>query len=235
MPLHNSFVWNSIWSNRKLISDYEKKYYSLLFNFKEKLPKNSKILEAGCGTGRTLNLFKNNLTIGLDISNTAIKIAKRNADHVVMASIFDLPFKENTFALVYNSGVIEHFKHPNNIIAIREMGRVAKSYIIIIVPNFLCLWYFTFKIFYEKIKRKWKFGHEEPYTIFQLKKIVYEKTSLSIEKSFGLQVFPHSNDGEKKIYPQIIASVFDYIEKILPFKEIYAYAIGIVCKKRLES
>lgn len=188
-------------------------------------------MEAGCGTGRTLNVFKNNLTIGLDVSNTAIKIAKRNADHVIMASIFNLPFKPNTFSLVYNSGVIEHFKHPKNIIAIKEMERVAKHHVIIIVPNSLCLWYSIFKSIYEKIKKKWKFGYEEPYTIFKLKKIISKKSLLDIKKSFGLQVFPHSNDGEKKYYPQTISSIFDYIEKILPYKEIYAFSVGTICKK----
>lgn len=229
--MHVNLIWNSVWKKRKTVSDYEKKYYSFLSNFRKNLPKNCKILEAGCGTGRTLNVFKDSLTIGLDISNTAIKIAKKNADHVIRASIFNLPFKPNTFSLVYNSGVIEHFKYPNNITAIKEMERVTKSYVIIIVPNFLCLWYSIFKSIYEKIKKKWRFGYEEPYTIFLLKKIVSKKTSLNIKKSFGLQVFPHSNDGEKKYYPQVISSIFDHIEKILLYKEIYAFAVGIVCKK----
>ena len=229
--LQNDLIWDSVWKNRKAISDYEKKYYSFLLNFRKKLPKTSKILEAGCGTGRTLNVFKNNLTIGLDISNTAIKIAKGNADHVILASIFNLPFKHKTFNLVYNSGVIEHFKYPNNIIAIKEMERVTKSYVIIIVPNILCLWYFMFKSIYEKIRKKWKFGYEESYTIFKLNKFISKKTSLNIEKMFGLQVFPHSNDGERNYYPKKISSAFDYIERILPYKEIYAFSVGIVCKK----
>ena len=42
------------------------------------IPKNKKILDLGCGTGYKLNALNPSKGIGIDFSNEAIKIAKKN-------------------------------------------------------------------------------------------------------------------------------------------------------------
>ena len=95
------------------------------------------MIEVGCGTGQTLNMTCD--TVGFDISPAALNIAKYNCDHPVQGDIFHIPFKDNTFDLTYNSGVIEHFPDPFNKKAIREMVRITKTggTVIVIVPNSL--------------------------------------------------------------------------------------------------
>ncbi len=84
-------------------------------------PEGSTVLEAGCGTGQTLSRFSTrHNTVGLDISQAALNLARSNCKNPVLGSIFEIPFKDNTFDLVYNSGVIEHFKDPDNVAAIQR-------------------------------------------------------------------------------------------------------------------
>ena len=53
----------------------------------------------------------------------------------VKADAFKIPFKSNTFNLVWNSGFIEHFDEPEKIL--KQMGRVTKigNLILVLVPN----------------------------------------------------------------------------------------------------
>lgn len=72
---------------------------------------NIKILDAGCGTGyylrKIIQCLHNNNNIafnGIDISKHAIKIAskKDGAGTYAVASIFDLPFEQNSFNVILN-------------------------------------------------------------------------------------------------------------------------------------
>ena len=81
-------------------------------NVEKDLPYGSNVLEAGCGTGQTLALFSaHHNTHCLDISPPAsLNLSRKNCKNSTLANIFHIPYKDNTFDLVYNSGVIEHFK-----------------------------------------------------------------------------------------------------------------------------
>jgi ubiquinone/menaquinone biosynthesis C-methylase UbiE len=134
-------TWEKVWTKDLITSDYSLKYLEFMGEVVKDLPGGSKVLEAGCGTGQTLALFlSHHGTTGLDISPAALELAKKTCTHPVLGSIFSMPFCDNSFDLVYNSGVIEHFPDPTNVDAIFEMARVAKpsGRIIIIVPNSLC-------------------------------------------------------------------------------------------------
>jgi ubiquinone/menaquinone biosynthesis C-methylase UbiE len=156
-------IWEKVWTKNLITSDYSLKYLDFMMKVEKDLPVGSKVLEAGCGTGQTLSpLSERHETYGLDISKAALKLAQYNCRYPVLGSIFKIPFGDNTFDLVYNSGVIEHFKDPENVVAIKEMARVTKpsGKIIIIVPNTLCLWYKAGKFVAVMIKN-FEFGYEE--------------------------------------------------------------------------
>lgn len=78
------------------------------------------VLDAGCGAGRFIDAasVSGAELVGIDISS-AIDAAKDNLGgrpnvHFVQASIYELPFREQTFDYCYCIGVIQHTPNPEN-------------------------------------------------------------------------------------------------------------------------
>jgi len=99
------------------------------------LPKDSKILEIGCNIGIQLNLLQklgyNNLW-GIDLQEYALDIGRKQYKglNLCCASVYDLPFKDNYFDLIFTNGLLIHI-HPNNLkFAIQEMYRVSNKYLL---------------------------------------------------------------------------------------------------------
>ena len=98
----------------------------------------SKVLDAGCGEGFVIERLRRDLSadfIGLDIESEALKIATDKNPEVNFqeASVYQLPFADNSFDLVVLSEVLEHLDTPD--IALAEIRRVTKQYTIISVPH----------------------------------------------------------------------------------------------------
>jgi len=225
-------VWEKVWTKNLIVSDYSLKYLDFTQGIELALPENSTVLEAGCGTGQTLShLSKRHETVGLDISRAALNLAHTNCKNPVLGSIFKIPFKDNIFDLVYNSGVIEHFKDPDNIAAIAEMARVTKpsGRVIIIVPNTLCLWYKAGK-FVAVIMKNFEFGYEEDYSPKRLINAV-QRAGLEIEMTFGLQALPPLATNDREIIRIGLRKKIGLVEKAFPGKQYYAYTVGIIARK----
>ena len=104
-----------------------------------KLTNNSRILDIGCGKGYLLYELKLLLPkikiIGIDISNYAIKNAKKEIKSCI--KFFDLrkkklPFIKKNFDLVMSLGTLHNFKLSELIFALKEISRVSKnSYIMV--------------------------------------------------------------------------------------------------------
>ena len=227
-------VWDKVWTKNLIVSDYSLKYLDFIEKVELSLPKGSTILEAGCGTGQTLSyLSKYHTTVGLDISLAALNLARINCIYPVLGSIFKIPFNDNTFDLVYNSGVIEHFKDPDNIAAIAEMARVTKpdGMVIIIVPNSLCLWYKAGK-FFAVLMKNFEFGYEEDYSPKRLKTAIIN-SGLEIETTFGLQALPPLATNDREIINVGLRKKIGLIENTFPCKQFYSYTVGIIARKPL--
>ena len=225
-------VWERIWKESLVTSDYSLKYLEFMETVQKTLRDNATVLEAGCGTGQTLSLFCSRHTaIGLDISRNALSIAKNNSTAAIQGDIFCIPLKDSSCDLVYNSGVIEHFKEPRNRDAVSEMERVTKKkgLVVIIVPNSWCPWYRCGKSVAVLLKN-FEFGYEEDYSIQRLIKTV-ESCNLSIVSTFGLQALPPFATHSKEFLPLTLRRRLGRIEGWFPKREYYAYAVGIVAKK----
>lgn len=129
------------------------------------------ILEAGSGTGVISALLANRgfyVTL-LDISEDAIRISKsvfaKNGvkGNFVHGDLFTMPSPDNTFDLVWNAGVLEHFKENGRITALREMARVIKPGGLVLTynPYSKAVFYRTGKWWAERTG-KWEFGSEFP-------------------------------------------------------------------------
>lgn len=99
----------------------------------------SSILDAGCGEGFTLeNLRAKNIGKayeGIDFLKTAIDLGHKIHPQITLkqASIYELPYKDNSFDLVLSTEVLEHLKEPKK--ALKEIFRVSKKYVLLSVPN----------------------------------------------------------------------------------------------------
>jgi 2-polyprenyl-3-methyl-5-hydroxy-6-metoxy-1,4-benzoquinol methylase len=113
-------------------------FYSILLSEIKELEIES-ILDAGCGEGFTMDkLEKNGIgkqIEGVEYSKEAISYGKKLFPNLVIkqASIYDLPYKDNSFDIVLCTEVLEHLEEP--IKALKEISRVSKKYLILSVPN----------------------------------------------------------------------------------------------------
>ena len=112
---------------RKKILDY------ILDNIQE----GDKLLEIGCGTAIITKYLPENVTyIGLDVSDYALKMAKKRRNvKLINASADKIPFTNEVFDFVLAIFSLEHLNRPKE--SLLEMIRVLKrgSYLIICAPN----------------------------------------------------------------------------------------------------
>lgn len=107
-----------------------------------KLPKKSRVLDVGCGTGHLTSLIKDlhphSEVCGTDVSRTAIALGKKKYPQVelhVSDSEKELPFADNSFDLIVSG---EHIAHIYNTdLYISELKRVLKprGVLILTTPN----------------------------------------------------------------------------------------------------
>lgn len=93
------------------------------------------ILDLGCGDGLFLKHVKAKRKVGIDLSETAVKRARKKG---IDARVFDfehkkLPFKKNEFDFISLLDVLEHTFQPD--VQLRNAARVGKK-VVITVPNF---------------------------------------------------------------------------------------------------
>lgn len=136
-------------------------------------------LETGSGSGRvSLRLAEGGAqSVLFDVSREAIKFSKKLASykkidaHFIIGSIFALPFRVSSLHVVWNAGVLEHFKHGEQQLAISEALRVLRSggKLTVIVPHRKAYFYNMSRIAAMKMKT-WPFGFEEPLTCKEFEK-----------------------------------------------------------------
>jgi SAM-dependent methyltransferase len=106
------------------------------------LPRGARILDAGCGSGRTLDeLARYGHASGVDISADAVATAKSRGYHDVrLGPIEQLPFEDASFDLVTCLDVVEHT--PDDRRSLGELRRVTRpgGLMLVTVPAYQSLW-----------------------------------------------------------------------------------------------
>ncbi|MEI6730337.1 MAG: methyltransferase domain-containing protein [Pseudomonadota bacterium] len=96
----------------------------LIARIEPKIESATKILDAGCGTGKFATLLPGKEIIGVDIAYDMCKIAEQNCSLSINADICNLPFGDAYFDIVISSAVLQWVEKPH--LAIKEMQRVLK-------------------------------------------------------------------------------------------------------------
>jgi len=116
------------------------KYYRLLRSSREK----GLILDVGCGVGQVATKLAEDGfgSVGIDVSPSAIRLSVKGSEKseyvsFIVASCYNLPFKEQTFQVVGCLYLLEHLSDPEA--CLDEMLRVVKEKgnIVVVSPNFL--------------------------------------------------------------------------------------------------
>jgi len=103
--------------------------FSSIVKFRGDVRKNSRILDAGCGTGATLEgLNDYGESYGIDISDEAVRFCKqRGLRNVIKGSVEEIPVGDDFFDLVTSLDVLYHRKVENDTKALKELYRVVKN------------------------------------------------------------------------------------------------------------
>lgn len=167
-----------VWENVSQYYDL-KKYWDLpenhanlehLLNYIGSLS-GKRIIEVGSGSGFTsLALAKKGaLCAFLDVSAASLKIVKDNFINMGLQvpecyneDALSNHIPSNSFDIVWNGGVIEHFYDDGKKKLILEMLRIAKpgGKVIILVPNALCIQFQIIQA-WQKFRKTWQYGFED--------------------------------------------------------------------------
>lgn len=123
---------------RKLENPFFEKYGRAVGEYlRDREPKN--LLEVGCGDGFTLGWVEEVTgvqCVGLDLSQKRLGYAStRTRARLMQGDMFDLPFRDGQFDVVYTS----HAMEPNGgreKDALRELWRVASRYLVLFEPDY---------------------------------------------------------------------------------------------------
>lgn len=88
--------------------------------------KENTILDAGCGTGSTIQFLSDyGVTYGVDVSSVATNFCrKRGLKHIKKGDVSKLPYDDNFFDIVSCMDVLEHIEHDEK--AVKEIFRILK-------------------------------------------------------------------------------------------------------------
>ena len=106
------------------------------------LPAGARVLDAGCGSGRTLEeLDRYGEVFGIELDPGAASVAQsRRRGEVRVGRLEELPWPDASFDLITCLDVIEHT--PDDRVTLRELRRVCRpgGFLLVTVPAYQGLW-----------------------------------------------------------------------------------------------
>jgi SAM-dependent methyltransferase len=106
------------------------------------LPAGARVLDAGCGSGRTLQeLVDYGEVSGIELNAEAAELARsRGHGEVQIGRLEELPWPEGSFDLITCLDVVEHV--PDDVAALAELLRVCRpgGWLLVTVPAYQALW-----------------------------------------------------------------------------------------------
>ena len=190
---------------------------NVFFQIFNKCVNNSRrILDVGCGSGAYCKILANqgHVVIGVDYSEAVIRkaIEKLEGSRVSygVADVYSLPFKDNSFDVVYSIGLFQHLSEEEK--AVDEIKRVLRDEGLLVL---ITLNSFSIKAIYWKVK-SWLFStftiknsldeqHERTYNPFKFKTLLKKNGFYKI-RIHSVYIFPESL--------RLLETLFDKVDKI---------------------
>jgi len=194
---------------------------SLFPYFLELARRSDNILEVGAGTGRMIKILRQNGVkarfYSIDITSNIKSVSGYN----LYGDARKMPFKDNSFDLVYSLGVVEHF--DETLWAIKEHSRVAKvgGHVMVTTPHLSIDTFISYMIYV--IKHRYAVGSFKAVVGrgIRLKEMsdYFLNAGLEIEK---MEACGHILPGPGRLY------LHDYINIMFPSIKYgaYLYCIG---------
>lgn len=159
---------------------------------------NSRILDAGCGTGNLLEMLENmeekyklNLELhGIDISEKMLCRARKKLKKTKLSiqQIEEINYPEDYFDYVFNTDALHHYENPEQ--AMNNIYRILKNRGKIIVSDF------DFKKYINKILHISEPGNNKFYTAEEVRDLL-ENTGFTNITQKQLGIITHMTIGEK--------------------------------------
>jgi SAM-dependent methyltransferase len=106
------------------------------------LPAGARVLDAGCGSGRTLEeLIDYGSVSGVELNSDAAELARaRGLGDILVGRLEELTWAQDTFDLITCLDVVEHT--PDDRLTLAELRRVCKpgGFMLVTVPAYQALW-----------------------------------------------------------------------------------------------
>lgn len=169
--------WEDFWERKQEIEGVYSNEDRIMRNLQRVIGLQGKrILEIGAGTGRdSFPLAEAGADVTqLDYAENSLSILKTLATQkgvqtsIVAGDTFRLPFRDNTFDVVFHQGLLEHFREPQAEQLLRENIRVLKSggHLLVDVPQRYHL--YTVAKHMLMAMNKWFAGWERSFSIGEL-------------------------------------------------------------------
>ncbi len=147
-----------------------------------------KVLDVACGTGRmTKEVFKSKNKIdyyGVDTSKEMMDKIKTKGATLKVADASKLPFKDNTFDVVYTYHLLWHIPKETQVKIIKEMLRVVKE------DGYILFDFLNKNFIFEKIKPLFKKKTKGIYKFSKLEvEQIVKSNDLKIERLFDIPIF----------------------------------------------
>jgi SAM-dependent methyltransferase len=176
--------WETLWQKKK--KDVEQVYSNEGRILQQLLRvcdlRGKSVLEVGAGTGRdSFPLTEYGAkVVQLDYSVNSLQILKSLSEglhietNIVGGDTFKLPFRDETFDVVFHQGLLEHFRQPQALALLKENIRVLKSggLLLVDVPQRYHL--YTLAKHLLMALDKWFGGWERSFSVAELKSRMQE-------------------------------------------------------------
>ena len=117
--------WDDFWADSQNLEDVYGTDDRIFEHLKEYIGlEGARIIEIGAGTGRDTDrtAAAGAEAYALDYSENSLTLIKGTLKHdvgIVCGDAFNLPFRDETFDVVFHQGLLEHFRNPGDMIASR--------------------------------------------------------------------------------------------------------------------
>ena len=173
--------WETFWDEKKETEEVYSNAGRVLRHLSKVTDlKGKKVLEIGAGTGRdSFPLVEHGAVVfQLDYAENSLRILKHLAEesnlsvNILGGDTFHLPFRDETFDIIFHQGLLEHFRRPVAEQLLRENIRALKQggLLLIDVPQ---RWHsYTFAKHLLIAMDKWFAGWERSFSVGELRSLL---------------------------------------------------------------